>query len=151
MKPLVVSIVVLVTAAALLGASPATVGADPAVPVPFKGRAEYTLTYAAPDGSVLVYNGTGHATHLGLFTADASLFPHGDGSRFSATATFTAANGDQLFLIAEGAFTSPTSVPGTATITGGTGRFEGATGDADFMDITSIVLVDQTFEGTIQY
>ena len=150
MKPLVVSIMVLVTAAALLGASPATVGADPAVPVPFKGRAEYTLTYAAPDGSVLVYNGTGHATHLGLFTADASLFPHGDGT-FSATATFTAANGDQLFLIAEGAFTSPTSVLGTATITGGTGRFEGATGDADFMDITSIVLVDQTFEGTIQF
>ena len=151
MKPLVVSIVVLMAAAALLGASPATVGADPAVPVPFKGRAEYTLTYAAPDGSVLVYNGTGHATHLGLFTADASLFPHGDGSRFSATATFTAANGDQLFLIAEGAFTSPTSVVGTATITGGTGRFEGATGDADFMDITSIVLVDQTFEGTIRF
>jgi hypothetical protein len=150
MKPLVVSIMVLVTAAALLGSYPATVGADPAVPVPFKGRAEYTLTYAAPDGSVLVYNGTGHATHLGLFTADASLFPDGDG-KFSATATFTAANGDQLFLIAEGAFTSPTSVVGTATITGGTGRFEGATGGADFMDITSIVLVDQTFEGTIQF
>ena len=148
MKPFVVSIVVLVTAAALLGASPATVGADPAVPVPFKGRAEYTLT--AVEGSTLRYIGTGHATHLGLFTADASLFPHGDG-KFSATVTFTAANGDQLFLIAEGAFTSPTSVVGTATITGGTGRFEGATGDADFMDITSIVLVDQTFEGTIQF
>ena len=149
MKPLVVSIMVLVTAA-LLGASPATVGADPAVPVPFKGRAEYTLTAVEPDGS-LRYIGTGQATQLGLFTADASLFPHGDGIHFSATATFTAANGDQLFLVAEGAFTSPTSVVGTATITGGTGRFEGATGDADFMDITSIVLVDQTFEGTIQF
>ena len=149
MKPLVVSIVVLMAAAALLGASPATVGADPAVPVPFNGRAEYTLTAVEPDGT-LRYIGTGLATHLGLFTADASLFPDGDG-KFSATATFTAANGDQLFLIAEGAFTSPTSVVGTATITGGTGRFEGATGGADFMDITSIVLVDQTFEGTIQF
>ena len=147
MKPLVVSIVVVVAAAALLGAYPATVGADQAVP--FKGRAEYTLTAVEPDGT-LRYSGTGNATHLGLFTADASLFPDGDG-KFSATATFTAANGDQLFLIAEGAFTSPTSVVGTATITGGTGRFEGATGDADFMDITSIVLVDQTFEGTIQF
>ena len=150
MKPLVVSIMVLVTAAALLGSYPATVGADPAVPVPFKGRAEYTLTAVEPDGT-LRYIGTGLATHLGLFTADASLFPHGDGITFSATASFTAANGDQLFLIAEGAFTSPTSVVGTATITGGTGRFEGATGDADFVDITSIVLVDQTFEGTIQF
>ena len=149
MKPLVVSIVVLVAAAALLGAYPAIAGADPAVPVPFKGRAEYTLSAVEPDGT-LRYVGTGHATHLGLFTADASLFPDGDG-KFSATATFTAANGDQLFLIAEGAFTSPTSVVGTATITGGTGRFEGATGDADFVDITSIVLVDQTFEGTIQF
>jgi hypothetical protein len=149
MKPLVVSIMVLVTAAALLGASLATVGADPAVPVPFKGHAEYTLTAVEPDGT-LRYIGTGLATHLGLFTADASLFPDGDG-KFSATAIFTAANGDQLFLIAEGTFTLPTLVVGKATITGGTGRFEGATGDADFMDVTSIVSVDQSFEGTIQF
>jgi hypothetical protein len=149
MKPFVVSIVVLVTAAALLGAYPATVEADPAVPVPFKGRAEYTLTAVETDGT-LRYSGTGNATHLGLFTADASLFPDGDGT-FSATVVFTAANGDQLFIIAEGEFTSPTSVLGTATITGGTGRFEDATGDAVFMDVTSIVHVDQTFEGTIQF
>ena len=149
MKPFVVSIVVFVTAAAMLGASPATVGADQAVPVPFKGRAEYTLTAVEPDGT-LRYIGTGHATHLGLFTADASLFPHGDGT-FSVTAVFTAANGDQLFFIGEGEFTTPTSVLGTATITGGTGRFEGATGDAVFMDVTSVVLVDQTFEGTIRF
>jgi hypothetical protein len=147
MKPFVDSIVVLVTAAALLGAYPATVGADQAVP--FKGRAEYTLTAVEPDGT-LRYSGTGNATHLGLFTADANLFPHGDGT-FSATVVFTAANGDQLFFIAEGEFTSPTSVLGTATITGGTGRFEDATGEAVFMDVTSIVHVDQTFEGTILF
>jgi hypothetical protein len=147
MKPFVVSIVVFVTAAALLGAYPATVGADQAVP--FKGRAEYTLTAVEPDGT-LKYSGTGHATHLGLFTADASLFPHGHGT-FSATVVFTAANGDQLFFIAEGEFTSPTSVLGMAMITGGTGRFEDATGEAVFMDVTSIVHVDQTFEGTIQF
>jgi hypothetical protein len=147
MKPFVVSIVVLVIAAAVLGAYPATVGADPAVP--FRGRAEYTLTAVEPDGT-LRYSGTGNATHLGLFTADASLFPQGDGA-FSATAVFTAANGDQLFFIAEGEFTSPTTVLGTATITGGTGRFEGATGEVVFMDVTSIVHVDQTFEGTIRF
>src|SRR5262249_17023622 len=117
MKPFIVSIVVLVGAAALLGAYPATAGADPTVPVPFKGRAEYTLTAVEPDGT-LRYIGTGHATHLGLFTADASLFPHGDGT-FSVTAVFTAANGDQLFFIGGGGCSFAYSRLGTATLTVG--------------------------------
>ena len=149
MKPLVVSIRVLVTAAALLGAYPATVEADQAVPL--KGRTEYTLTAVEPDGT-LRYRGTGHATHLGLFTADVSVFPNGDGT-FSLTGVFTAADGDQILFIGEGEFTSPTSAMGTATITGGTGRFEGATGGADFMDVsdTSLEHIDQTFDGAIRF
>jgi hypothetical protein len=104
-----------------------------------------------PDGT-LEYSGTGHATYLGLFTAEVSVFPNGDGT-FSLTGFFTAANGDQIFFIGEGEFTSSTSAMGTATITGGTGRFAGATGGADFMDVsdTSLEHIDQTFDGTIRF
>jgi hypothetical protein len=145
MKPLVVSIVVLVTAAALLGAFPATVSADQ--PTPLKGRTEYTLTAVEPDGT-LSDSGTGHATHLGLFTADVSVFPNGDGT-FSLSGAFTAANGDRIPFIGEGEFTSSTSAMGTATITGGTGRFADATGGAVFMDVSdpSLEHIDQTFRG----
>src|SRR5262249_21321618 len=75
----------------------------------------------------------GNATHLGLFTVE---IPHlVDLTTRTATGyyVFTAANGDTL--IAE--FTGqagPSDIPGVprivevATITGGTGRFAGATG-----------------------
>jgi hypothetical protein len=65
---------------------------------------------------------------------------------------FTAANGDELRLDFEGAFTSPTTAEGTYTLTGGTGRFRGATGGATFEAFTPDgVHVAATFEGTIRY
>src|SRR5581483_509054 len=82
--------------------------------------------------SVLV-EATGHATHLGQFTLD---IPHVV-NRATRTAIgsyeFTAANGDMVYADFTGQAT-PTSTPGVlyieevATITGGTGRFAGATG-----------------------
>lgn len=79
-------------------------------------------------------NGIGNATHLGLFTyhLQAELFL----PTLTATtsATLTAANGDMIFGEGTGQGT-PTGTPGivsiveTYTITGGTGRFAGATGN----------------------
>jgi hypothetical protein len=106
--------------------------------VPFKGTLEGTYTSVPVDPSVplIVFNqldATGNATHLGKFTYD---FPHvvdrtlrpsiGIGS-----ATFTAANGDQVFadIVGEATLIVPGLLSGVehGAITGGTGRFEGAT------------------------
>ncbi len=106
--------------------------------VPFKGNLEGTVTVTPVPGSpptvvdVLV-EGTGNATQLGQF---AVAIPHRV-DRVARTAVgsyhFTAANGDTLSADFTGQ-SMPTATLGviaiveTATITGGTGRFAGATG-----------------------
>jgi hypothetical protein len=108
-------------------------------PVPFKGDLEGDVTVTplpppAPPFMVAVdVEATGNATQLGLFSLD---IPH-IVNRMDRTAVgkyvFTAANGDMLFADFTGKAT-PTAIPGvlyieeTAIITGGTGRFDGATG-----------------------
>src|SRR5205814_7343038 len=98
----------------------------------------------------------GEATHLGKFTLD---IPHVvDPATRTAIGTyeFTAANGDKVYADFTGVAT-PTATPGvlyieeTATITGGTGRFAGATGsftDERLFD-TVAGTTEGSFEGTI--
>ena len=100
--------------------------------VPFKGNFEGTQTSTPLQPPLAFVDGsaTGNATHLGLFTVE---FPHtvnfatrtGEG-----TFTFTAANGDTLTADFTGqAQPGPiVSIVEHATITGGTGRFAGASG-----------------------
>ena len=103
--------------------------------VPFKGSLEGVVT-VAPRNPHLVFvlvDATANAIGMGQFTLS---IPH-IGNRATRTAVgtygFTAGNGDMLFADFTGKAT-PTAVPGvlyieeTATITGGTGRFAGATG-----------------------
>src|SRR5262249_29875397 len=109
-------------------------GAAAAQPVPFLGRLDgvATITGVPPIVSVLV-NAKGNATQLGQFTL---AIPHTvNGTTGTATGSyqFTAANGDRLIATFKGQ-SALTATPGilsiveTATITGGTGRFAGATG-----------------------
>ena len=140
-----------------VGSVMAHVGPQAAQAVPFNGHTEYAQ-YANPAGTLpagtFEYIGTGHATHLGPFTADVFVTPHED--TYSFTAVFTAANGDQVLLSGEAKFTSPTSTSatGNATITGGTGRFMNATGKLHFKDVfsdrTTLAQANQTFKGIIQ-
>jgi hypothetical protein len=126
--------------------------------VPFRGVLEgvSTVTPRTPPFVSINVEGSGHATQLGHF--DVSI-PHVT-NRSNGTAVgsyeFTAANGDTL----TADFTSqvtPTDVPGvvsvavTATITGGTGRFAGATGSFVSDRVADIVngIVSDSFEGTI--
>jgi hypothetical protein len=124
--------------------------------VPFHGTIQgvetdvVTFPTLSVDGS-----GTGIATHLGRFTvtweATVNLV---DGSG-SGSSHFIAANGDSIFTEGTGQ-AEPTDTPGVlriveiGTITGGTGRFEGATGS-----FTLERLLDPTgftsgsFDGTI--
>ncbi len=100
----------------------------------------------------MTYDGTGNATQLGLFTAEAYIYPHADGT-YSGTVAFTAANGDQVFFSGQATFITSTTDEGTARITGGTGRFINATGEVDFVEVFSdnLAQVDQTFAGTIEF
>ena len=126
--------------------------------VPFKGRLDGVVTITPLDPpflSVLV-DATGNATQLGRFTLE---IPHVV-NRANLTAIgsyeFTAANGDTVFAEFTGKAT-PTAVPGvlyieeTATITGGTGRFAGATGSFTverWFDTAAGTTIG-SFEGTI--
>jgi hypothetical protein len=138
----------------LVFAGPAAAGEQ----VPFKGRFEGTVSHtpAPPFDSVLV-EATGNASHLGRF---AVAIPHlvNLATRTAAgTYEFTAANGDKLFADFVG-HSTPTDVPNviaiveTATITGGTGRFAGATGSFTTQRLfdRAALTTAGSFEGTIQ-
>jgi hypothetical protein len=128
--------------------------------VPFKGVIEGTYTVTPippfpPQFVEVLVTATGRATQLGNMTA---VFPHlVEVSTMTGvgTWTFTAANGDTLLADSTGAAT--VVAPGfllvveNCTITGGTGRFAGASGE-----FIMERLVDQDnltttghFEGTI--
>jgi hypothetical protein len=112
-------------------AGPAAAGEQ----VPFKGSLEGDVTVEplTPPFVHVDVDATGNATELGKFELD---IPH-DVNRATRTAVgsyeFTAANGNALFADFTG-MSTPTALPGVlyiveiATITGGTGRFDGASG-----------------------
>jgi hypothetical protein len=130
-----------------------------AAEVSFKGTlaGSFTATNDPPPAINRDLEAEGHATLLGDFTYD---FPHTvDRSVIPSTAvgfaTFTAANGDQVFAYVTG--TATLVAPGVlavvehGTIVGGTGRFTGATGSYEverLIDAVNPTTVGE-FEGTI--
>ena len=126
--------------------------------VPFKGTLEGTVTttpLAPPFVSARVES-TGNATQLGQFTLEIPHVVNRADRTAVGTYEFTAANGDRLSAGFIGKAT-PTATPGilyieeTATITGGTGRFAGATGSftAERMFDTVAGTTSGSFNGTI--
>jgi len=125
--------------------------------VPFKGSLEGTVTVTPltpPFASVLI-EGSGQATQLGRFTVEIPHTVNQAARMGSGTYVFTAANGDTL--TAEFTGVATLTAPGvlstteTATITGGTGRFAGATGSFTAQRVFDIATSTTTgsFEGTI--
>jgi len=107
----------------------ASISATAGSALPFSGtlKAKETVT----DGLNRL-TGTGEATHLGRFTllSEFTVIPP-PVSTASGTATWTAANGDEIFTTVTGqaVVTFPTAaIVETHTITGGTGRFVKASG-----------------------
>lgn len=97
--------------------------------LPLKGSLQATETL---DDSLHHLAGSGNATHLGRFAYSAAITIDPVTTDGVGTATWTAANGDQLFTSTAGtvvleAFPS-LSIREEQTITGGTGRFAGAVG-----------------------
>ena len=129
--------------------------------VPFKGSYETSIAVLqGPPNLVQRVSGTGIASHLGKSTFEATSyvtvsFPAP--FAVSGERTITAANGDQLFTTFTGTSTPVVNGMNGAdlveTITGGTGRFENASGSftvaARNNFLTSSFRAD--FEGYIKY
>ena len=129
-----------------------------AAETPFKG------TLNAVETSHLVFpiasvdrEGTGTATYLGKYTEHVTLQVNVLTGSATGAATFTAANGDTLTASITGQST-PTS-PGVLsivevyTITGGTGRFAGATGTFTLERTLNLAtgVSSGTFSGAIEH
>ncbi|HLZ08616.1 MAG TPA: hypothetical protein VKT80_08520 [Chloroflexota bacterium] len=123
--------------------------------VPFKGSFNETfIVLSGPPVIVAKASGVGNVTHLGHSSESflGTVFVTGDCNNDTAVGSITGANGDQVFISAAGVFCFSTGVDsGTFTITGGTGRFLGATGGGkytslvDFSKLTS----SESYDGTI--
>ena len=140
----------------LLGAAAALEAGEA---VPFKATWSGATVSAEPtddpDVVFVTTAGTGRGTHLGKFTMVSPHLSHLLTFEVEGMHIFTAANGDELIGEFSGQFT-PTpdgflvaSLP--STIVGGTGRFEGATGEYDFSIIFNLATFESTatIQGTI--
>jgi hypothetical protein len=127
--------------------------------LPFKGTLAGVETdqFEPPSTLLINGNGSGNATHLGLFTLEYEATvdlasPTGAGI---VSAHFVSANGDTLFC--EGIGEGTETIPGVAmvveyyTITGGTGRFAGAAGAFTVHRVTQLAtgVTSGTFKGNI--
>jgi len=105
--------------------------------VPFSGSFqghESDIFQGPPPGTLAVNgSGSGIATHLGQFSLTWQLTVNLADGTAKGSFTYTAANGDSIFTTVSGT-SGPTDTPGVSsimeinTVTGGTGRFEGAKG-----------------------
>jgi hypothetical protein len=106
--------------------------------VPFVGTVSGQVVLVTPqDSEHLLFDVdvVGHATHLGRFTGKAQVVQNVVDGSYVGSYTWTAANGDTIFGTFSGQLI-PTGTPGVfdnfehSIVTGGTGRFEGATGNS---------------------
>ena len=125
-----------------IGANSASAAAGHQVPF----RASYSGTAAFTSATTALFTGTGIASHLGSSTNVNNITVLGPdtscpgGFANKNVETLTAANGDMLMLkgphdVGCPSPTDPNVVHGTGdwTVTGGTGRFAGATGQGIFV------------------
>jgi hypothetical protein len=123
--------------------------------VPFKGELAGTsaLTPLQPPFASVTVSAAGNGTHLGRFTLEIPHTVNFVTQSAEGTMTFTAANGDTVTAVFTGQLQlGPIeSVIEHATITGGTGRFVGATGSFTMHRLLDPVAGTTTgsFDGTI--
>jgi hypothetical protein len=135
-------------------AAPASAGSQ----VPFKGRLQGLENNTVNFPNLSVHGeGTGNATKLGRYTVEydgAVNLITGSGTGFAWL--FTAANGDTVTAVGSGQADVPPiggvlHIEEHGTITGGTGRFAGATGSftVDRVATSATGVTTGSFEGTI--
>lgn len=139
------------------------------VTVPFKSdfftEQEGELNFDACDGDLIALNtqvGGGNATHIGIFTTRMEFcmnFAEGPdfATYWAVDGVFIAANGDELYFTVSGQvimLDEPhpfylASFDDPFTFTGGTGRFEGASGGGTTNSLTNFEHTDHKWTGTI--
>jgi hypothetical protein len=107
------------------------------VNLPFAGWLQAQEMYTPDPSGTIIHvnaNGSGNATQLGLYAINYQVDVNPlTGAGSNASAHLIAANGDSLYAVGSGQ-SSPSQTPDifevveTYTITGGTGRFENASG-----------------------
>jgi len=139
----------------VLGTIPAS-----AVERPFALKGTGVATLVTDEAGHLIGaipTGSGTATYLGQWTVAGIVHytPDSNGVlRSSGEATLTAANGDKLNIQIDGILDPVAAVDqGVFHFVGGTGRFEGASGDANFVVSINPVTggFDLTLVGKINY
>jgi len=106
---------------------PMGVSAKDQVERPFKFRNDFTTVNYTPFPIPALLEGTGWATHLGSLTAKGVLVRYVQPGVALFQGSFTSANGDEVFW---DAYVNP-GVSYTVIFTGGTGRFQNASGSFD--------------------
>jgi hypothetical protein len=149
MKRHVFQLGLLLTALAVL-ALPGSVHAQER---PFRAMGSGYVSEVDEDGFTAVWSG--QATHLGRYDAIAEIAFQPDGSNLG-TATLTGANGDSVTMTLHDVFDPVTETfVGEYVITGGTGRFAGASGSGSYVVIPDhsgdVITFDIAFEGTLRY
>jgi CBS domain-containing protein len=143
-------------AASVISAAPVAAGEM----VPFRGTwtgQTDSATFIAPDIVLVVASGGGEGTHLGRFTMVSPHYTYLATFAIEGTQVFTAANGDTITATISGTLAPQPdgTLEGTlaGVITGGTGRFAGATGAYDFHIVATPIPTGfasvATIDGTI--
>jgi hypothetical protein len=148
---------VIVAAAALLLLVPAAVLADNQVPLRGADLGHFDVPGACGDGGVqVIIGGAGHATQLGRYAYTAAECFDPVAGTFSGSASMTAADGSRL----TGAYSgnvAPTDDPDVIvydeilTVSGGTERFTGASGQVRIVGLANLATGDyeQTLDGLV--
>ena len=120
--------------------------------VPFRGSGAGQITgfNPGPTGVAITATGDGTATQLGKFTRTEALLLNPNAGTFTGSITFIAADGSELYCDVAGGFTSANTAAGSYTITGGTGRFADASGEAYFAVVQAEATFTFEFTGTIE-
>jgi hypothetical protein len=154
-RKLILALAVLATLAPAVPVSAADVTAT----VPFRGQLLGRVIgrpTPIPEGEIVEWQAAGEATYMGQFTGQAkhtaylgATVPR-DGD-IEGAITLTGAGGDQLTMNIVGKRPVNKLRTGTLTITGGTGRFAGATGTVDFssVDADIVTVFTITFDGQL--
>jgi hypothetical protein len=144
----------LVVLAALILPTQALAGAQ----VPYKGSDSggFAVPGTCAAGLQIVIAGSGNATLLGRYTYNSTECFNPATGGFAGSPTLTAANGDTVV----GAYSGqvfPTADPNVITyeevlvVTGGTGRFAGASGEFEVSGVANLATGEysQTMSGTL--
>ena len=144
------------TAATILGTALAvTAAAQHQVPLKGSLQGDDTDNFVSENIVIVTTTGTGHSTLLGNFSFALENTVTIDQGTTEGTVEFVAANGDTLFgtVVGSGSITSPGTIQitETVTITGGTGRFEGAQGSITINRVASAITftTEGSFDGFI--